>query len=143
GEKIKEVFFGIVDWMRPGFDAVLSFFGEIKTKISELANQEGPSLIEAFQNKWNFVSLILEWMADKVKWAFDTVIKPVIDLAMKAVQMVIRIIWGNIKGIITGTLDVIIGALKIFSGLFTGDWSKMRAGVQQPTSRAIPFAWNL
>src|SRR5699024_4977183 len=76
-EKLKEVFFGIVDWMRPGYDAVLGFFGEIKTKISEFANQEGPSLIEAFQNIWNFVSPILEFIADKVKWAFDTVIKPV------------------------------------------------------------------
>src|SRR5699024_7607278 len=78
-EKLREVLFGILDWMRLVFDAVLSFFGAIKTKISEFANQEGQSLIEAFQNIWNFVSPILEWLADKVKWAFDTVIKPVID----------------------------------------------------------------
>src|SRR5699024_7377531 len=88
------------------------------------------------------VSPILEFIADKVKWAFDTVIKPVIDLAMKAVQMVIKMIWGNIKGIITGTLDVIIGAVKIFSGLFTGDWSKMWEGVKQLTTGAIKVVWN-
>src|SRR5699024_12464110 len=81
GEKLKEVFFGIVDWMRPGFDAVLSFFGEIKTKISEYDNKEGPNLIEAFQNIWNFVSPILEWLANKVKWAFYNVIKPDIELS--------------------------------------------------------------
>src|SRR5699024_12227064 len=67
GEKLKEVFFGIVDWMRPGFDAVLSFFGEIKTKISEFANQEGQRLIEAFQYLRNSVSPNLEWLADKIK----------------------------------------------------------------------------
>src|SRR5699024_2550501 len=64
GEKLKEVFFGLVDWMRPGFDAVLSFFGEIKTKISEFANQEGPILSEALQYIVYFVSRILEWLAD-------------------------------------------------------------------------------
>src|SRR5699024_10871908 len=93
GEKLKEVFFGIVDWMRPGFDAGLSFYGAIKTKISEFANQDGPRLLEAFQNIWNFVSPILEWLADKVKWRFDTVLKPLIDLAKKAVQKVMKMIW--------------------------------------------------
>src|SRR5699024_4664372 len=66
GEKIKEVFFGIVDWIKPGFDAILSFFGEIKEKISSFVSGEGPSFIEAWQNIWGFISPILEWIAEKV-----------------------------------------------------------------------------
>lgn len=142
GEKIKEVFFGIVDWIRPGFDAVLSFFGEIKASISGFINSEGPSLIEAFQNIWNFVGPILGWIADKVKWAFNTIIKPIISLAMKAVEIVIKMVWQNIKGVITGVLDVIMGAIKIFSGLFTGNWSKMWEGTKQLASGAISAVWN-
>src|SRR5690625_1587994 len=72
GEKIKEVFFGIVDWIKPGFDAMTSFFDTIKDSISSFVNSEGPQLTEAFQVIWNFISPILEFMADKVKWAFDT-----------------------------------------------------------------------
>src|SRR5699024_404325 len=142
GEKIKEVFFGIVDWIKPGFDAVLTFFGTIKTSIAGFTKSEGPSLIAAFQNIWNFVSPILGWIADKVKWAFNTIIKPIINLAMKAVELVIKMVWQNIKGIITGALDVIMGAVKIFSGLFTGDFSKIWSGVKQMFFGAISVIWN-
>src|SRR5699024_7472165 len=142
GEKIKEVFFGIVDWIKPGYDAVIGFFGEVKEKISGFISSEGPSFIQAWKNIWDFISPILEWIADKVKWAFETIIKPIIGLVMKAVEGVIKMVWGNIKGIITGVLDVIMGAVKIFSGLFTGDWTKMWEGVKQLTSGAIKIVWN-
>src|SRR5699024_4632037 len=44
GEKIKDVFFGIVDWVKPGIDAVNDFYGNIKEKISSFVNEEGPSV---------------------------------------------------------------------------------------------------
>src|SRR5699024_6998698 len=90
GEKIKEVFFGIVDWIKPGYDAVIGFFGEVKEKVSGFISSEGPSFIQAWQNIWHFISPILEWIADKVKWAFETIIKPIIGLVMKAVEGVIK-----------------------------------------------------
>lgn len=142
GEKIKEIFFGIVEWIKPGFDAVLSFFGEIRLKISSFTNEEGPQLIEAFQNIWEFVGPILGWIGDKVKWVFDMIIKPVITGVMWAVEEVIKMVWHNIKGVITGTLDVIIGAVKLFSGVFTGDFSQMWAGVKQIFTGAITAVWN-
>lgn len=142
GDKIKEIFLGIVDWIKPGFDAVMGFFNGIKNKVTGFANEEGPQLIEAFQNIWEFVSPILEWIADKVRWAFDTVINPIINVVMKAVELVIKTVWGNIKGIITGALDVIMGAIKVFSGIFTGDTEKMWEGVKQIFSGAIKVIWN-
>lgn len=139
---MKETFFAIVDWIKPGFDAVLSFFGEIRTKISEFTQQEGPQLTEAFQNIWSFVGPILGWIGDKVKWVFNSIIKPIMTGVMWAVEEVIKMVWTNIKGVITGALDVIMGAVKVFSGLFTGDFSKMWEGVKQIFSGAIKVVWN-
>lgn len=142
GEKFKEVFFGLVDWIKPGLDAVTNFFKEVKEKILSFINEEGAQFIEAWQNIWGYISPILGWIADKVKWAFETIIKPVIGLVMKAIEFVIKTVWDNIKGIITGTLDVIMGAVKIFSGLFTGDFTKMWEGVKQLFFGAIQVIWN-
>ncbi|MGY3718881.1 phage tail protein, partial [Sutcliffiella cohnii] len=57
--------------------------------------------------------------------------------------MLIKSIWGNIKGVITGALNIIMGAVKFFSGLLTGDFSKMWEGVKQIFKGGIDFAWNL
>src|SRR5699024_159097 len=142
-EKLKEMAVAILDWMKPGFDAVLSFFGEIKMRIGNFSNEEGPQLIEAFQNIWDFVGPILTWLGEKVKWVFQTVIKPIMTGVMWAVEEVIKMVWGNIKGVITGALDVIMGSVRMFSGLFTGDWSKMWEGIKQLTTGAVKAAWNL
>ncbi|MGY3718882.1 phage tail protein, partial [Sutcliffiella cohnii] len=56
---------------------------------------------------------------------------------------IIKSIWGNIKGVITGALDIIMGAVKLFSGLLTGDFSKMWEGIKQMFFGAIEFIWNL
>lgn len=142
GEKLKEVFFGIIDWIRPGFDAILSFFGEIKLKISEFINQEGTQLTDAFKSIGTVIGTVAKAIWSAIKWSFEQIKWIIADYVMPAVEFVIKQIWGNIKGIITGTLDVIMGAVKIFSGLFTGDFSKMWEGVKQLFLGAIKVIWN-
>lgn len=51
-------------------------------------------------------------------------------------------VWGNIKGVIDGGLKVIMGLIKVFSGLFTGDFSKMWEGIKDLFKGAIQFIWN-
>lgn len=142
GDKLKETFFGIVDWIKPGFDAVVSFFGEIKEKIAGFINEEGPGFLEAWRNIFGFIAPILQAIWGAIKWVFDKIKWIIADFVMPVVEFVIKQVWGNIKGIITGTLDVIMGAVKIFSGLFTGDFSKMWEGVKQLFFGAIQVVWN-
>ncbi len=142
GEKLKELFFGIVDWIRPGFDAVLSFFGEIQAKITDFINQEGAQLIDAFKNIGIIISTVAKAIWSAVEWNFGQMKWIIADYVMPIVEFIIRQVWGNIKGIITGALDVIMGAVKIFSGLFTGDFSKMWEGVKQLFLGAIKVVWN-
>lgn len=142
GEKIKEVFLKVVDWVQPGLDAVTNFFGDIKEKITDFWATDGQTFIEAWQNISDFIKQIVDGIWNGIKWAFDKIRWIIADYVMPAVEFVIKQVWGNIKGIITGALDVIMGAVKIFSGLFTGDFSKMWEGVKQLFFGAIKVIWN-
>src|SRR5699024_1286826 len=78
---------------------------------------------------------------DQIKNAFNT-IKVVIEFVMPFVEEIIRTVWDSIKVIITGALDIIMGAVKIFSGLFTKDFSKMWDGVVQIFKGANEIVWG-
>lgn len=142
GEKLKDMFFAMVDWIKPGFDAVLSFFDEIKEKITGFINEEGSQLFEAVSNIGNFFVNILNVIWSAVSWTFEQIKWIIADYVMPVIEFVIKMVWENIKGIITGALDVIMGAVKIFSGLFTLDFSKMWEGVKQLFSGSIKIIWN-
>lgn len=143
GTKIKEAFFGVVEWVQPGIDAVVNFFGEIKEKITGFTEEEGPQLMEAFGTIGSFISTVAGAIGTAVSWAFEHVIKPVIEFVMPFIEEVIRTTWSGIKSIITGALDVIMGAIKLFSGIFTGDFSKMWEGVKQIFSGSIQVVWGM
>lgn len=110
-EKIKEVAMNV-------FQVVASFIGEKIAQIKQFWNENGTQILQAVTNVFNGI-------------------KAVIDFVMPAVKLVIQTIWGAIKDVISGALNIIMGAVKIFSGLFTGDWSKMWEGVKQLVSGAI------
>ncbi len=142
GEKIKDVFLGIIDWIRPGFDAMKDFFSEIKDRIVSFKNDEGAQLIQAFQNIGSFISDASDKIWKAIEWTFEQIKWIIADYVMPVVEFIIKQVWGNIKGIITGALDVIMGAVKVFSGLFTGDFSKMWEGVKEMFFGAIKVIWN-
>src|SRR5699024_1768358 len=81
------------------------------------------------------------YIGDQIRNAFET-IKVVVEFVMPFVEEIIKTVWDSIKVIITGALDMIMGAVKIFSGLFTGDLSKMWDGVVQIFRGAINIVWR-
>jgi len=141
GEKIKEIFKGIVEWIKPGFEAVKDFFGEMQKKFQEFMNNEGPQLREAFENIKEVLSIVGEFIAEKVVAEFEK-LKNFIEFVMPFIEAVIKNVWDSIKTIIKGAFDVIMGAVKVFSGLFTGDFSKMWEGVKDIFSGAIDIVWG-
>lgn len=95
------------------------------------------------------VSLIVEWwksngaeLLANIQTTFQG-IWSIIQFIMPAILAIISMVWENVKGVISGALNMISGLFKIFAGLFTGDWSKMWDGVKQLLSGAIQFLWNL
>lgn len=111
-EVVKWAFGFIVEYVIPIIGDIVEFVGTKLEVLRKFWEENGEQIIQAVKN------------------AFET-IKAIIDFIMPAVKFVIDMVWTAIKQIIGGALDVIMGLVKIFSGLFTGDFSKMWEGVKQ------------
>lgn len=100
----------------------------------------------------DFVNNLALSIKEKVKPAFEmltnaikvamTVITSIIKIAMTLIKSIIVSVWNNIKGVITGALNVIMGLVKVFSGLFTGNFKKMWEGIKQLFKGAFQVIWN-
>lgn len=110
-------------FVQPALSMAVSFIGAQVAKIAQFWNENGSQIMAAVQKAFSFIQSIIAFV-------------------MPAVLFIIKTVWGNIKGVITGALDVIMGVVKIFTGLFTGDFAKMWEGVKQAFSGAITFIWN-
>jgi phage-related protein len=103
---------------------MLAFFQEKLQQITQFWQENGEQIMQAVQNAFNFILQIIEFI-------------------MPAVMFIITDIWNAIKNVIDGALNMIMGLIKIFAGLFTGDWSKMWEGVKQLLSGAVEAIWGL
>src|SRR5699024_189598 len=142
GTTIKEVFSKMMEWVQPGIDAVTEFFTQIGGKFIEFKEQDGAAFIEAIKNIGLFIGEIAMNIWNDIQVAFMA-IKAIIEFVMPFIEFIIKTVWESIKVVITGTLDIIMGAVNIFSGLFTGDFSLMWEGVKQIFTGAIGIVWGL
>jgi TP901 family phage tail tape measure protein len=114
-------------------------------KIQQIISSVMYEVTQFFQDK--ILEIRLFWAAngEQIKQAFSNVfkaIKTVIDFIMPAILFVIKSIWGNIKGVFNGALNIILGLVKTFSSLFTGDWKGVWEGIKQIFTGAIELLWN-
>lgn len=124
GETFVRMFNVIKTVAMPIIENAIEFVKGILANLQVFWQENGEQIVEAVKNAFSMIASIIEFI-------------------MPAIKFVIDFVWGAIKGVITGALDVIMGAIKIFSGLFTGDWSKMWEGIKQLLSGAIKLIWNL
>lgn len=118
------VFSVLVPYVKLALGGIVNFAKSNLTMISKFWGENGKQIMQAVSNVFG-------------------VIKSVVSFVMPFVAMIIRSVWGNIKGVITGALNIIMGAIKIFAGLFTGDFRKMWEGVKQLFKGAVVGIWNL
>ncbi|TMN23156.1 phage tail tape measure protein [Lentibacillus cibarius] len=123
-ETVKQVFTKIKEVVLSAMKTVGSFLKSKLNQIKKFWDENGSQILKAVENAFNGI-------------------KAVIEFVMPFIKGVIKYVWNAIKGIINGALDAIMGVVKIFTGLFTGDFSKMWEGVKQLFSGAIEFVWNL
>lgn len=129
--KIKELGSKALSVLKVAIDAVVSFFKEQLATIQGFWKENSAVIIAALKN-----------VSKVIKNVFENGILPVIKFVMPFILALIKSVWGNIQGVIQGALKVIMGAIKVFSGLLTGNWSKMWEGVQQILKGAVQLAWN-
>ncbi|TDM15697.1 phage tail tape measure protein [Macrococcus bovicus] len=110
--------------------AVSDFAGQIGRQISTFWQKNGTSIVGAVRNIGNVISIVFQ--------AILAVFRFVWPLA----AAIIKSVWENIKGIISGGLRIIQGLVKVFSGIFTGDFRKIWEGVKDIFFGAIQVIWN-
>jgi tape measure domain-containing protein len=108
----------------PALTAVVSFVKEKLDLIKQFWDENGAQIVLAAKNAFEFLLNIIKFI-------------------MPAALFIIQMVWENIKGVINGALKIIMGLLKIFAGIFTGDFSKMWEGIKQLFFGAVEFLWNL
>lgn len=118
----------------PAVQAVKTFFLDMFAKVKQFWQSDGQTVIQAITNGVNFVKTIVS--------AVMPVVTAIIGTAFKLALAVVKMVWENIKGVINGGLNIIMGLVRVFSGIFTGDFSKMWQGVKQIFSGAIQLVWN-
>lgn len=140
-----------------GLVAGLTYLYNTNETVRNAINSAWESIKSVALSVWGVISEFIMGQVDKIKkfWeengtqilqavtnAFNG-IKKVIEFIMPAIKFIIDMVWTAIKNIISGALDIIMGLIKIFTGLFTGDWSKMWEGIKQLLGGAIDFVMGL
>lgn len=124
-------FNGIIAFLQPAITAIKNFAIEIGNQLKQFWKENGAVITQAIQNIGKVISFVM-----------NDVILPVMKFVWPLVKYIIVSTWDAIKGTIKGALDIIMGVVKIFAGLFTGNWKTMWSGIKQAASGALKFLWN-
>lgn len=127
------VFKSIWSVISPIFNKIGGGFKTLIKGMSSYFNKYGKNIMQAFVNIFDFILV-------KVVSKF-TLILSAISVAMKSIQVVISAaldlvknvfssVWISIEHIVKGVFEVIGGLLKVFAGLFTGNWQLLWSGVK-------------
>ncbi|WP_239748560.1 phage tail tape measure protein [Mammaliicoccus sp. A-M2] len=134
-DKIKRTFTQVVN-------AIKGFANQVGSQLSTFWSQNGAQITEAVQNIANVISTVFKFIWSNIIRPIMTLIWNLMKFIWPAIKWLIKSVWENIKGVISGALNVIMGTIKIFSGLFTGDFRKMWEGIKQIFKGALQLIWN-
>lgn len=116
--------------LKPAIESVKQFFQSQLFVIKQFWQDNSKTILQALSNIGSVVKVVFQG------------ISAVISFVMPFIFSIIKSVWGNIEGVITGALNIIMGLVKVFSGLFTGDFSRMWEGLKQIFKGAVQFIWN-
>lgn len=123
GNSFSRIFGTLKSIVEPILTDLVAFIGEMFGRIKKFWDENGAQIIQAVKNLWSIIADIFEFISPVISFIVET-------------------LWESVKGIISGALDVIMGLIKVFAGLFTGDFGKMWEGIKEMFFGAIEFIWN-
>ncbi|SHE66114.1 phage tail tape measure protein, TP901 family, core region [Seinonella peptonophila] len=132
---IKAGFAAVVAFLQPAVQAVVNFVVQQWQRIQQWWSQSGPMIVQAAQNVFNFLKIIITGAMN--------VIMAIFSFVWPAILAIITFVWSSIKGVISGALGVIMAVINIFAALFTGNWSALWEAVKSLLSNALTLIWNL
>jgi phage-related protein len=132
--KALEVWGFLKPYINQALSAVVSFGQSKLSQLRSFWDSNGQQILQAAKNVFSGISTAIS--------VAMSIIKPILSVVWPFLVGIIQGAWRNIMGIITGALNVIMGLVKVFAGLFTGDFSKMWEGLKQIFFGAIQVIWN-
>ncbi|WP_061391134.1 peptidoglycan DD-metalloendopeptidase family protein, partial [Staphylococcus aureus] len=153
-ESVKQTFSNFIQFIQPFVDsvknifkqaisAIVDFAKDIWSQINGFFNENGISIVQALQNICNFIKAIFEFILNFVIKPIMFAIWQVMQFIWPAVKALIVSTWENIKGVIQGALNIILGFIKFFSSLFTGNWRGVWDGIVMILKGTVQLIWNL
>ncbi|HHO6457468.1 TPA: phage tail tape measure protein [Staphylococcus aureus] len=151
---VKQTFSNFIQFIQPFIDsvknifkqavsAIVDFAKDIWSQINGFFNEYGISIVQALQNICNFIKAIFEFILNFVIKPIMFAIWQVMQFIWPAVKALIVSTWENIKGVIQGALNIILGFIKFFSSLFTGNWRGVWDGIVMILKGTVQLIWNL
>lgn len=116
------------------FGTVYGFLEQLWTRVQEIA----PQVIGAFQNVVGVVGMVVMTIVDAVSVGLG-ILSGLWDTFGQAWLGLVTGVWGGIKGIIQGAIDVVTGILQAFFALINGDWGALWDAVKQ----IVEGAWSI
>ncbi|HEA6097082.1 TPA: phage tail tape measure protein [Staphylococcus aureus] len=133
---IRTTFFKVVD-------AIVGFAKEIGAQLASFWKENGSEITQALQNIAGFIKATFEFI-------FNFIIKPIMFAIWQVMQFIWPVVkalivstWENIKGVIQGAINIILGIIKVFSSLFTGNWRGVWDGIVMILKGTVQLIWNL
>ncbi|HFD6352980.1 TPA: phage tail tape measure protein [Staphylococcus aureus] len=151
---VKQTFSNFIQFIQPFIDsvknvfkqavsAIVDFAKDIWSQINGFFNENGISIVQALQNICNFIKAIFEFILNFVIKPIMFAIWQVMQFIWPAVKALIVSTWENIIGVIQGALNIILGFIKFFSSLFTGNWRGVWDGIVMILKGTVQLIWNL
>lgn len=116
---------GIMNSLRP----VINMVGTIGNSFKKLFNamktyfsENGLSFLQAFANVFKVVAIAIGASMSRII--------VIIKVALNLIKNIFSTTWGSIEQIVGGVFTAIGGLLKVFAGLFTGNWQLLWSGVK-------------
>jgi TP901 family phage tail tape measure protein len=129
-ESVDNAFVVIQSVVANAMSVISSFISEKLTQIQAFWQQNGEQIKRATSIVWSFLSGFIR--------AQLAIIQAVITIAWSVIESVTSAFWNStFKGIISGGLSIILGVIKTFASVLTGDWRGAWEGVKLITSGAI------
>ncbi|ARO65079.1 TP901 family phage tail tape measure protein [Bacillus cereus] len=101
----------VIKWLQGIFKALWDYVQPMWKDMSKFINEQITKIKNFIKNNGEEIKIVWEAIMTVVKFVSETV-------------------WGGIKKIISGALDIIMGAIQIFGGIVKGDWGKVWEGVK-------------
>ncbi|MGG0706761.1 phage tail protein [Bacillus paramobilis] len=113
---------------------IWSFMTAIGSQIAQFWLENGSQIKQAFSDCWSVASEIIK--------SVMPIIVAVFQFAWPIIKEIVIGTLEAIRDFIQGILKVILGIVKVFSSLFTGDWAGVWEGVKEIWFGALEAIWG-